>query len=166
MTKTVEVQVEEHQFLLQFHQFPSSLKPSLYFYSTVSLFMVSDQSDVGEGPEVTFGTFWAPFPQLSIQRYDSGPLGSEDRMHPAVIEVTQELTTMKAEAAILTLPVPEDGNVHFSFRLKQEVLKLVIRVRLWLSKIRNVAGGRGEVVYHIMNCLISCFQHRTKIMAE
>uniref|UniRef100_H3DHJ9 CD109 molecule n=1 Tax=Tetraodon nigroviridis TaxID=99883 RepID=H3DHJ9_TETNG len=122
VTKTVEVQVEEHQFLLQFHQFPSSLKPSLYFYST-----------------------------LSIQRYDSGPLGSEDRMHPAVIEVTQELTTMKAEAAILTLPVPEDGNVHFSFRLKQEVLKLVIRAKFQSSEqtlrvYRNYSSPTGSYV--------------------
>lgn len=39
---------------------------------------------------------------------------------------------MKAEAVILTLPVSEDGKVPFSFRLKEEVLELHVRVRLQL----------------------------------
>lgn len=83
---------------------------------------------------MTVGTFSARFPQLSIQTYDSGPLSSEDLIHPAVIEVTQEMTTMKAETVNLTLPVPQEGKVLFSFALKEEVLKLFIRVRLQLPQ--------------------------------
>lgn len=130
VNKTVEVQVRKERFLLEFHRFPSSLKPSLHFSSTVSLFMFFDPSDGRECPKMTVRTFSARFPQLSIRRYDGGPLSSEDLTHPAVIEVTQETTTMEAKAAILTLPVPEDGKVLFSFRLKEEVLKLLIQVRL------------------------------------
>lgn len=140
VNKTVEVQVKKGRFLLEFHRFPSSVKPSLHFSSTVSLLVLFDRS---ECPEVTVRTFSARFPQLSIQRYDGGPLSSEDLTHPAVIEVTQEMTTMKAEAAILTLPVPKGGKVHFSFRLKEEVLKLFIRVRLRLPQPVTWLPQRG-----------------------
>lgn len=132
VNKTVEVQVKKNRFFLEFHHFPSSLKPSLSFSSMVS--QLFDQSDLRECPEVTVGTFSARFPQLSIQTHDGRPLCSVDLIDPAVIEVTQEMPTMKAETAILTLPVPEDGKVHFSFRLKEEVLKLFIRVRLQLPR--------------------------------
>lgn len=37
VNQTVEVQVKKDRFLLEFRDFPSSLKPSLYFSSTVSL---------------------------------------------------------------------------------------------------------------------------------
>lgn len=106
--------------------------------------MFFDQSDIRECPEVTVCTFSARFPQLSIRRYDSGPLSSEDLTHPAVIEVTQKTTTMKAEAAILTLPVPEDGKVPFSLRLKEVVLELHVRVRLRLPRpvMRLLQRGR------------------------
>lgn len=65
-------------------------------------------------------------------------------MHPAVIEVTQEDTTaIQAAAAVLTLTVPEDGNVRFSFRLKEDVLELFVRVRLLLPP----PSARGEVLH-------------------
>lgn len=49
-------------------------------------------------------------------------------MHPAVIEVTQEGTGTDAEATALTLQVPEDGKVHFRFRLEDQVMGLFVRV--------------------------------------
>lgn len=124
VNQTAEVQVKKNRFLFAFRDFPSSLKPSLYFSSTVSL-LIFNQS-----PELTSRTSSALFPQLSIQRYDSGPLSSEDLINPAVIEVSQETTTMNNEATILTLPVPEDGKVHIKFRLKDEVQMLLIRVSI------------------------------------
>lgn len=85
MKKTVEVQVKKNRFLLQFHHFPSSLKPSLSFSSTVSLFMSSDQSDIREGPVLTLRTFTtAQHPE--IRQWASQLRGSNppccDRSHP------------------------------------------------------------------------------------
>ncbi|XP_029686839.1 CD109 antigen-like [Takifugu rubripes] len=105
VNQTAEVQVQKNRFLLEFHDFPSSLKPSLYFSST-----------------------------LSIRSYNSGPLSSEDLINPAVIEVVQETTTMNNEATTLTLPVPEDGKVHVKFRLKDKVLMLFIRAKFQSSE--------------------------------
>lgn len=45
VNQTMEVQIKKNRFLLEFQHFPSSLKPSLHFSGTVSLFMLSDQSD-------------------------------------------------------------------------------------------------------------------------
>lgn len=152
MNKTVEVRVRKERFLLEFHRFPSSLKPSLHFSSTVSLFMFFDPSDGRECPNMTVRIFSARFPQLSIRRYDGGALSSEDLTHPAVIEVTQETPTMEAKAAILTLPVPEDGKVLFSFRLKEKVLKLLIQVRLL---IRLLQRDDGLLYYEQFHFLLS-----------
>lgn len=51
-----------------------------------------------------------------------------DLMFSAVIEVTQKTSMMAGEATILTLPVPEDGNVHFKFKLQDDAMMLFVRV--------------------------------------
>lgn len=67
-------------------------------------------------------------PQLRISRYDRKPLGSEDLLYSAVIEVTQRTSSGSDEATTLTLPVPEDGNVRLEFRVQEEAVMLLIRV--------------------------------------
>lgn len=49
-------------------------------------------------------------------------------MYSAVIEVTQRTSAMSDEPTTLTLPVPEDGNVHIKFKLQEQVVTLFIRV--------------------------------------
>lgn len=49
-------------------------------------------------------------------------------MYSAVIEVTQRTSAMSDEPTTLTLPVPEDGNVHVKFKLQDQVVTLFIRV--------------------------------------
>ncbi|XP_073339906.1 CD109 antigen-like [Pagrus major] len=105
LNKTVEVHLMENIFQLEFHDFPSNLKPSLHFSST-----------------------------LRISRYDGKPLGSEDLMYSAVIEVTQRPSTLNDEPTTLTLPVPEDGNVHIEFKLQDQVVMLFIRARFQSSE--------------------------------
>ncbi len=53
-----------------------------------------------------------------------------DLMYSALIEVTQRTSTMNAEATTLTLPVPEDGNVHIKFKLQDQVEMLFIRASI------------------------------------
>ncbi|XP_030299046.1 CD109 antigen-like [Sparus aurata] len=105
LNKTVEVHLMRNIFKLEFHDFPPKLKPSLQFSST-----------------------------LRISRYDGKPLGSEDLMYSAVIEVTQRTSAMSDEPTTLTLPVPEDGNVHVKFKLQDQVVTLFIRARFQSSE--------------------------------
>ncbi|XP_036927375.1 CD109 antigen-like isoform X2 [Acanthopagrus latus] len=105
LNKTVEVHLMRNIFQLEFRDFPPKLKPSLHFSST-----------------------------LRISRYDGKPLGSEDLMYSAVIEVTQRTSAMSDEPTTLTLPVPEDGNVHIKFKLQEQVVTLFIRARFQSSE--------------------------------
>ncbi|TKS86408.1 CD109 antigen 150 kDa TGF-beta-1-binding protein C3 and PZP-like alpha-2-macroglobulin domain-containing protein 7 [Collichthys lucidus] len=94
VNKTVEVHLMKDTFVLAFHDFPPTLKPSLHFFS-----------------------------KLRISRYDRKPLSSEDLKQSAVIEVTQRTwrtSTMNTDSTTLTFPVPEDGNVHIKFQLQDQ----------------------------------------------
>ncbi|XP_049917736.1 CD109 antigen-like [Epinephelus moara] len=100
VNKTVEVYLMASAYQLVFKDFPPTLKPSLDFSA-----------------------------KLRILRYDRKPLSQQDLMNSAVIEVTQRTSTMNADSTTLTLPVPEDGNVHIKFRLQDQVRMLFIRAR-------------------------------------
>ncbi|KAG8013590.1 hypothetical protein GBF38_022041, partial [Nibea albiflora] len=91
VNKTAEVRLMKNTFVLAFHDFPPTLKPSLHFSS-----------------------------KLRISRYDRQPLSSVDLKQPAVIEVIQRTSMMNAESTTQTLPVPEDGNVHIKFKLQDQ----------------------------------------------
>lgn len=68
--------------------------------------------------------------QLTVSRYDGRPLSSEDLLYSAVIEVTQRTSLLESNktTSTLTLPVPEDGNVHLKIPVKEEAVMLLIRV--------------------------------------
>lgn len=66
-------------------------------------------------------------------------------MYSAVIEVTQRTSMMNGEATTLTLPVPEDGNIHIKFKLQDDVVMLFIRVGIWTYGTWNV-GPPGKAV--------------------
>ncbi|XP_028251415.1 CD109 antigen-like [Parambassis ranga] len=97
VNKTIEVHLMRNTFQLTFLNFPETLKPSLHFSA-----------------------------KLRISRYDGKPLSTEDLMHSAVVKVTQRTAVMTAEPTTLTLPVPEDGNVHIKFKLQERVVMLLV----------------------------------------
>ncbi|XP_061897874.1 CD109 antigen isoform X2 [Entelurus aequoreus] len=99
VSRTVAVHLMKTSFQLKFCDFPQSLKPSLTFFT-----------------------------KLSISRYDRKPLSPVDRMNSAVVDVTQRTSMMEAETTTMTLPVPEDGKVHIQFKLQDEVKTLLIQV--------------------------------------
>ncbi|XP_039994174.1 CD109 antigen-like isoform X2 [Xiphias gladius] len=103
--KTVEVRLMQNTYQLTFHDFPPSLRPSLHFST-----------------------------KLRISRYDRKPLGSQDLKYPAVVEVTQRGSTMDAERATRTVPVPEDGHVRVQFKLQDRVEMLFVRARFRSSE--------------------------------
>uniref|UniRef100_A0A668A359 CD109 molecule n=1 Tax=Myripristis murdjan TaxID=586833 RepID=A0A668A359_9TELE len=70
--------------------------------------------------------------QLRISRYDGKPLSSLDLMNSAVVNVTQRSSEMDSEPTTLTLPVPEDGNIHIKFTLQDAVDTVFIRVSVSL----------------------------------
>ncbi|XP_068577890.1 CD109 antigen-like [Cebidichthys violaceus] len=105
VNKTVEVRRMRNTFQLAFHDSPPTLKPSLLFAA-----------------------------KLRISRYDGKPLSAWDLNHSAAIEVTQRTSTMNAEPTTLTLPVPEDGNIHIQLELQDEVGMLFIRARFQSSE--------------------------------
>lgn len=75
--------------------------------------------------------------QLRVWRYDGRPLGSEDLLYSAVIEVTQRSSHLgSSTTTTVTLPVPEDGNVHLEIPVMEEAEMLLIRVGIdWLLMI-------------------------------
>ncbi|XP_070776881.1 CD109 antigen-like [Enoplosus armatus] len=105
VNKTVEVHLMRNTFQLMFHDFSPTLKPSLHFST-----------------------------KLRISRFDRKPLSSLDLTYSAVIEVTQRTSMMSAEPTTLTLPVPEDGNIHIKFELQDQVVMLFIRARFQSSE--------------------------------
>lgn len=58
-------------------------------------------------------------------------------MYFAVVEVTQRGSTINAEPTTVTLQVPEDGNVHVKFKLRDQVETLFIRVSFLVYSSRN-----------------------------
>ncbi|XP_042356057.1 CD109 antigen-like [Plectropomus leopardus] len=122
VNKTVEVHLMENPFQLTFCDFPPTLKPSLYFSA-----------------------------KLRISRYDRKPPSSQDLMYSAVIEVTQRTSRENDESTTLTLPVPEDGNVHIKFRLQDQVEMLFIRARFQSSEetltvYKNYSSPSGSYI--------------------
>ncbi|XP_071774278.2 CD109 antigen-like [Centroberyx gerrardi] len=105
VNRRVEVQVMENAFQLTFYNFPHVPKPSLHFST-----------------------------KLSISRYDGRPLSPSELMNPILVEVTQRTSQMDAEPTKLTLPVPEDGNVHIEFTLQDGVVMLFIHAKYMSSK--------------------------------
>ncbi|XP_067336182.1 CD109 antigen [Channa argus] len=104
VNKTVVVQLRQKIFQLKFKDFPTTLKPSLYFST-----------------------------KLRISRYDRKPLASGDLMHSAVVEVTQRPSTLNSSTT-LTLQVPEDGKVHIKFKLRDQIETVFIRARFQSSE--------------------------------
>ncbi|KAM4625907.1 CD109 antigen-like [Polymixia lowei] len=102
---TVEVHVLQNTFQLAFHDFPRVLKPSLHFST-----------------------------KLKISRYDRRPLSSLDLMNSVLVQVTQRRSNMDAEPTNMTLPVPEDGNVHIEFTLQNTVEMLFIQAKYMSSE--------------------------------
>ncbi|XP_041810122.1 CD109 antigen-like [Chelmon rostratus] len=105
VNQTSEIHLMKNTFQLAFYDFPPALKPSLHFSS-----------------------------KLRISRYDRKPLSSVDLMYSAVVEVTQRTSMATAEPTTLTLPVPEDGNIHVRFKLQDQVVMLFIRARFQSSE--------------------------------
>ncbi|XP_029937820.1 CD109 antigen-like [Myripristis murdjan] len=105
VNKTVEVFAMKNTFQLRFGGFPRILKPSLHFYTN-----------------------------LRISRYDGKPLSSLDLMNSAVVNVTQRSSEMDSEPTTLTLPVPEDGNIHIKFTLQDAVDTVFIRATFMSSE--------------------------------
>lgn len=68
--------------------------------------------------------------QLRISRYDRKPLSPVDLTHSAVIEVTQAASELTDETTTLTLPVPEDGDIHIKFKLQDHVAIVHIQVSI------------------------------------
>ncbi|XP_022606801.1 CD109 antigen-like [Seriola dumerili] len=88
---------------------------------------------------------------LRISRYDRRPLSSQDLMYSAVVEVTQRKSAMNAEPTTLTVPVPEDGNVHIKFKLQDQVEMLFMRARFQsseetLSVYNNYSSPSGSYI--------------------
>ncbi|XP_069392339.1 CD109 antigen-like isoform X2 [Paralichthys olivaceus] len=108
VNKTVEVHLMRNTYQLTFHDFPSSLRPSLNFST-----------------------------KLKISRYDRKPLSSQDRTHLVVVEVDQRTSAMnstKFESTTLAAPVPEDGDVHIKLELPAQVEMLFMRARFHSSE--------------------------------
>ncbi|KAM7376533.1 hypothetical protein PAMP_006260 [Pampus punctatissimus] len=105
VNKTVEVHLMKNTFQLAFCDFPRSLKPTLYFST-----------------------------KLRISRYDRKPLSSQDRKYSAVFEITQRTSMTDDGLTVVTLAVPEDGNVHIRFKLQAQVVMLFIRARFQSSE--------------------------------
>ncbi|KAM8917570.1 CD109 antigen [Spinachia spinachia] len=106
VNKTARVRRTGTAFRLTFHDAPPALKPSLLFAA-----------------------------KLRVSRYDGEPLSAQDATHDAVIEVTQRTSTVSAgERTTLTLPVPEDGDVHIGFKLREQIAMLFIRARFQSSE--------------------------------
>nr|XP_057946755.1 CD109 antigen-like isoform X2 [Doryrhamphus excisus] len=102
--RSVAVHLMRNSFQLKFRDFPQSLKPSLTFFT-----------------------------KLSISRYDRKPLSPLDQMNSVVVDVTQTTSTMKTETTTMTLPVPGDGNIHIQFKLQDEVKVLLIQAKFQSS---------------------------------
>ncbi|XP_035804779.2 CD109 antigen-like isoform X2 [Amphiprion ocellaris] len=122
VNKTVEVHLMKNMFQLMFHDFPPTLKPGLHFFTN-----------------------------LRISRYDRTPLSASDHIHFAVVEVTQRTSMMNAETTTLTLPVPEDGDVHIQFRLQDQVVMIFIRATFQSSEetlkvYTNYSSPRGSYI--------------------
>ncbi|XP_057714504.1 CD109 antigen-like [Corythoichthys intestinalis] len=100
VSRTVEVHLVQNTFQLRFIDFPQSLKPSLNFFTN-----------------------------LSITRYDEKHLRPADRMHSVVVNVIQRSSITEAKTTNMTLPVPEDGNVRIKFKLQKEVKMLIVQAR-------------------------------------
>lgn len=148
MNKTVEVHLMKNTFVLAFHDFPPTLKPSLHFFSKVSNLLLLWQFDIYINPFFPRVTFFAFIPQLRISRYDRKPLSSEDLKQSAVIEVTQRTwrtSMMNTESKTLTFPVPEDGNVHIKFQLQDQVVTLSILASILIYSTWN-GGSPGRTV--------------------
>ncbi|KAI4804002.1 hypothetical protein KUCAC02_025647 [Chaenocephalus aceratus] len=105
VNKTVEVDFMTKTFQLTFHDFPSTLKPSLHFST-----------------------------KLQISRYDRNPLSSQDLKPSVIIEVTQSTNTRNSVPTTLTLPVPQDGNIHIQFELHDQVDMLFIQAKFQSSE--------------------------------
>lgn len=124
--KAAAVHLARDTFQLSFSHVPPTLKPSLHFSSIVSLLFCQ--------PDLYFVLLCSHAyhlfrKQLRVSRYDGRPLSSEDLLHSAVIEVTQRTPNLESDdATTLTLPVPEDGNVHLKIPVKEEAVMLSIRV--------------------------------------
>ncbi|CAN9502286.1 unnamed protein product [Ophioblennius macclurei] len=100
LNKTVEVRRTENAFQLKFHNYPSTLKPSLHFSAN-----------------------------LSVSRYDGKPLTSMDLTHPLVVKIAQNTSVIADESETLTFGVPRDGNVQIKFRLRAQVTSLYVQAR-------------------------------------
>ncbi|XP_041828003.1 CD109 antigen-like [Melanotaenia boesemani] len=105
VNKRAEVHFMQNTYQLVFIDFPPSLKPSLHFSAT-----------------------------LRITRYDRKPLSSSDLTHPVVVKVTQRAALMNMGPTTLTLPVPEDGNIHIKFKLQNQVEMVFIQARFQSSE--------------------------------
>lgn len=77
-------------------------------------------------------------------------------MFPAVIEVTQRTSMMAGEATTLTLPVPEDGNVHIKFKLQDDAMMLFVRVGIqtYSSYIQNIVPSGKTVLLHVRGLVL------------
>ncbi|XP_053700894.1 CD109 antigen-like isoform X2 [Synchiropus splendidus] len=102
-SRDVQIQFSREKFLLEFCDFPR-LKPALHFFSV-----------------------------LKISRFDGKPLSLWDRVYSAVVEVIQRTSSAKAEPTVLTLAVPEDGNVFIQFRLQDDIQAVFLRARFQSS---------------------------------
>lgn len=124
--KAAAVHLARDTFQLSFSHVPLTLKPSLHFSSNVSLLFCQADLNFVLLSSHAYHLFCK---QLRVSRYDGRPLSSEDLLYSAVIEVTQRTPNLESDdATTLTLPVPEDGNVHLKIPVKEEAVMLLIRV--------------------------------------
>lgn len=75
-------------------------------------------------------------------------------MFSAVIEVTQRTSMMAGEATTLTLPVPEDGNVHIKFKLQDDAMMLFVRVGIQTYSSSNIVPSGKTVLLHVRGLVL------------
>uniref|UniRef100_A0A8C8E393 CD109 antigen n=1 Tax=Oryzias sinensis TaxID=183150 RepID=A0A8C8E393_9TELE len=74
------------------------------------------------------------FPQLQISRYDKRPLGLEELLNSAVVEVTQTDSSRNAKNTTLMLPVAENGTAKAQFKLQEHIAALFITAKFRSSQ--------------------------------
>lgn len=91
------------------------------------------------------------FPQLQISRYDKRPLGLEELLNSAVVEVTQTDSSRNAKNTTLMLPVAENGTAKVQFKLQEHIAALFITVSNLPGEItkQSFRGKDAPVLLHV-----------------
>uniref|UniRef100_A0A3P9JZJ9 CD109 molecule n=1 Tax=Oryzias latipes TaxID=8090 RepID=A0A3P9JZJ9_ORYLA len=122
VNKSAEVHITHSPYQLQFLHFSQPLKPSLDFSA-----------------------------RLQISRYDKRPLGLEELLNSAVVEVTQTDSSRNGKNTTLMLPVAENGTAKVQFKLQEHIAALFITVSNLPGEItkQSFRGKDAPVLLHV-----------------